>query len=234
MKKNYKNKLFSILGDSVSTLDGYSYPTDSAFYSGMNKFRSDVFAPEDTWWGKVISDLGGRLLINNSFSGSTVTVRPGCVFPSYACSDERTSGLGDFQRKPDVIMVFMGVNDWGHGARVAQNEDESEEDFSVFTTAYRSMLTKLKKNYPDAEIWCLTLPTGKIDSNEGFAFPYTFRGHHIEEYCNVIRACAEEQACRLADVYRNGEPYETFDGFHPSVIGMEQIAKTLIEGIKGW
>ena len=55
----YKNKLFSILGDSISTLDGYTEPDGAAFYTGMEKFRADVFTPDDTWWGQVIQYLGG-------------------------------------------------------------------------------------------------------------------------------------------------------------------------------
>ena len=49
----YQNKLFSILGDSISTLGGYSEPEDAAFYVSMKKFEADVFLPEDTWWGQV-------------------------------------------------------------------------------------------------------------------------------------------------------------------------------------
>ena len=59
---NYQNKYFSILGDSISTLEGYSQPREAAFYSGERKLKSGVFTPSDTWWGQVIERLGGQLL----------------------------------------------------------------------------------------------------------------------------------------------------------------------------
>ena len=228
-QKKYDGKLFSILGDSVSTLDGYSIPSDAAFYAGMNKFRSDVFAPEDTWWGQVIERLGGKLLVNNSFSGSTVCRRRGCIFPSYACSDERTSELCRDGQNPDVIMVFIGVNDWGFAVKPIPDDGE-EDDLSVFSVAYDLMLQRLHKNYPDAEIWCFTLPVTTRSADESFTFPFRFGGVHTEEYCSVIRACAQKRDCRVIDLYALSLlcPYDTFDKFHPNADGMRRIAHDVL------
>ena len=57
----YKGKLFSVLGDSISTLEGYSVPSDAVFYEGANKLYGDIYAPADTWWGQIINSLGGEL-----------------------------------------------------------------------------------------------------------------------------------------------------------------------------
>ena len=73
MKSDYKEKKFSILGDSISTLQGYSEPDYAAFYDTAHKLKSGVLTPSDTWWGIVIERLDGELLVNNSISGSTVT-----------------------------------------------------------------------------------------------------------------------------------------------------------------
>ena len=101
----YKNKLFSVLGDSVSTLDKYTEPQDAAFYEGVKKFEADVFSPSDTWWGIVADSLGAKILVNNSFSGCCVTKRTGVMIPSFGCCDERTSSLHQENVVPDVIMV---------------------------------------------------------------------------------------------------------------------------------
>ena len=161
MTNYYKNKFFSILGDSVSTLEGYSEPEFAAFYDTAQKLATDVLTPLDTWWGQVIDRLGGELLVNNSFSGSTVCRHPRHEIPSYACSDERTSALDRSGVMPDVIMVYMGTNDWGCGTAIRQEEDCSRvKDLSgLFFTAYESMLEKLQKNYPHAEIWCMSFYT---------------------------------------------------------------------------
>jgi len=230
--QKYKGKLFSILGDSVSTLDGYSRPYGAEFYAGENKFRSNVFSPEDTWWGKVIDKLGGELLVNNSFSGSTVCRREGCIFPSYGCSDERTSDLSRGGISPDVIMVYMGTNDRGYGLPPTA-DGMDEEDVSVFSVAYSLMLKKLKENYPLAEIWCFTLAASYRRDYPDTPFSYMCRGHHMDEYCEVIRSCAGEHGCRVIDLYKATESnrFEAFDGLHPSDAGMAVIAEAVLRDI---
>ncbi len=224
----YKNKFFSILGDSISTLEGYSEPEDTAFYTGFRMFEADVFKPSDTWWGQVIRHLGGELLVNNSFSGSMVTKHKNCLIPSYGCSDERTSSLDRAGQKPDVIMVYLGTNDRGWGIPPTPDDATDEAGIAVFSTAYGQMLDKLRKNYPDAEIWCFTLSHITRRNSEELSVPDYFKGHHIEEYCDVIRACAEEYGCRLIDLYRAALSYATFDDLHPCAEGMKTISNTVI------
>ena len=111
----YKDQYFSILGDSLSTLAGYNPPECAVFYDWNNKRLADIYAPEDTWWGKVIQALGGKLLVNHAYSGSLVCKHPACEVESYGCSDLRTGRLGLDELMPDVIMVLMGLNDFGNG-----------------------------------------------------------------------------------------------------------------------
>ena len=230
----YKGKCFSILGDSISTLQGYSEPEYAIFYDTARKLESGVLTSLDTWWGQVIKQLEGKLLVNNSFSGSTVCWHPLYEVASYACSTKRTSSLRKEGVSPDVIMIYMGTNDWGCGTRIYYDEkyDCSEDNPALFSVAYRKMLVKLKNNYPEAEIWCFTLPISCCSSMEGFAFPYCYGGRHIDEYCQEIRACAAELGCRLIDLHAHDEPYDTIDGFHPNASGMRTIANAVIGGIE--
>lgn len=217
------------MGDSISTLDGYSVPEYAAFYEGYRKFEADVFFPEDTWWGQVIEHLGGEILVNNSFSGSMVCKTGSCEIESYGCSDERTSGLDKNGVLPDVIMVYMGTNDWGGGIKPEPQSQSENSDISVFSVAYRSMLEKLKKNYPMAELWCFTLSVSICKKREDFVFPYRYKGVHIEEYCRVIRDCAKEYGCRIIDMYECAQPYDTIDCFHPNAEGMKTLSKAVID-----
>ncbi len=225
---DYKNKHFSVLGDSISTLEGYSIPEEAAYYEGMRRFESGVFSPADTWWGRVIGELNGKLLVNDSFSGSTVTYDKRYEIPSYASSDERTSHLHRNGVMPDVVMILMGVNDWGYGRRTAPEDPADAEDLTVFSVAYRARLGKLRAAYPKAELWCLTLPVPVWKHGE---FPYTFGGRHIEEYCAVIRAAAAEYDCRTVDLYRTAPPFETVDDFHPNAKGMETVARAVLASL---
>ena len=221
-----------MLGDSISTLEGYSKPYYAAFYEGRQKFKTGVFLPEDTWWGQVIARLGGELLTNDSFSGSKVIKSVGCEIPSYACSDERTSALSDRGVHPDVIMVYMGTNDWGGGVRVTPSCEAETGDVGVFSVAYACMLEKLRENYPRAEIWCFTLAVSMQSRREDFVFPYRYGGRHIEEYCDTIRTCAKAYGCRLVDLYRVGVPYDTNDGFHPNAEGMKTLADAVLKALE--
>lgn len=228
MITEYKNKLFSVLGDSISTFEGVSEPEFAAFYDNYNKLLGNIYSPKQTWWGIVIDTLGGELLVNNSISGSTVTWHPSYEIPSYACSDERTESLSRGEIAPDVIMVYIGTNDWGRGVRVALDEDRGKEDPAVFSSAYRIMLEKLKKNYPEAEIWCLSLAVSKCSKMNDFEFPYTYGERHISEYCDAIKECAEQFGCRFIDLYNTAGPYDTIDGFHANSEGMQAIAEAVL------
>lgn len=50
--RTYKNKLFSILGDSISTLDGYNPREYEVFYKFENCYKANIYVPQDTWWGE--------------------------------------------------------------------------------------------------------------------------------------------------------------------------------------
>jgi hypothetical protein len=226
MKNFYENKYFSVLGDSISTLEWYTVPEYAAYYDTEKKLQSGVLTPAYTWWGQVIEHFGGKLLVNNSFSGSTVCKRAECEIESYGCSDERTSGLHRDDIFPDVIMVFMGMNDWGYGIPSILEREEQKGALGVFSEAYAAMLEKLRKNYPEAELWCFTLPKGKhVDGSD---FPYYYGGRHIEEYCNVIINCAKRFDCRAVDLYHFSEPYGSLDRFHPNEEGMKTISHAVI------
>ena len=230
MKNEYKIK-FSVLGDSLSTFEGVSEPFDASFYCNGMKYESGVIAVSDTWWGQVIERLGGELLVNNSISGSTVYKHPDYEIPSYGCSDERTSSLDRAGERPDVVMVFMGTNDWGYGI-IPRDNGEEGKTAPIFSLAYEEMLGKLKKNYPEAEIWCITPFVGVCNRKEGFSFPYSFGGRHIREYRDVICECAEKFGCVLIDLYSCPDAIDTVEGFHANKDGMRVIADFVINSVK--
>ena len=227
IEHRYKNKYFSILGDSISTLAGYSQPKFAVYYDANQRFVSNVSTRLDTWWGQVIQRCGGELLVNNSWSGSTVCWHPEYEVPSYGCSDERTSALGGGDLSPDVIFVFLGTNDWGFGFPISS---QTEENDGVFSIAYGKMLQKLRKNYPNAEIWCLTLPIGD-SAEENLRRPSSRIGRQVSDYCEAIRVCAMENGCRVIDVSHKLEAHNTVDGCHPKANGMKTLADAVLDGL---
>lgn len=225
----YLGKKFSFLGDSISTLEGYNPDGYSVFYSKEKCLKANISAPCDTWWGKVTQHFGARLLVNNSYSGSWVAKMPDREKLYYSgCSDERTSGLHKVDEKPDVIVVYLGTNDWYFGASPECRIEMQHLKDQSFRYAYNNMLTKLKTNYPEAEIWCCTLSISDA-GKYAQGFPFERRGVHMKIYCDIIKELAREKGCRLIDIYSHLVPYDTVDGFHPSAKGMETLARIVIE-----
>lgn len=230
MKQNsYTGKRFSVLGDSISTFQGYSEPEYAAFYDTAHKLASGIIVPHNTWWGQVIGQIGGELLVNHSVSGSTVAWHPQYEVESYGCSAERTSALSKDGIVPDVIMVYIGTNDWGRGTCIYDSETLQEP--ASFYAAYSVMIERLKKNYPNAEIWCFTLAISCCTRMPEFVFPYSYGGRHIDEYCRAIRECASKYSCRLIDLRMQSLPYDTIDGFHPNADGMKTIANAVMTSL---
>ncbi|HAL58343.1 MAG TPA: GDSL family lipase, partial [Sarcina sp.] len=112
-------RLVSVLGDSISTFEGYN-PEDYAVY--YDKYMQDwngLRNVEDTWWARVIRSLHARLCVNNSYSGSRVT---GETFPAGA-SEERLRNLGTEENDPDLILIYMGLNDFAGGIDLVSSLD---------------------------------------------------------------------------------------------------------------
>lgn len=227
---NYEGKYFSILGDSISTLAGYHPEECAVFYDWKNKRAAGIVSAEDTWWGKVIHALGGKLLVNHAWSGSLVCCQPGCEIESYGCSDARTGALGRDGQLPDVVMILMGLNDFGWGMPVETQEEG--KNLAVFSVAYGAMLEKIRRNYPQAEICCITLPRSCWRAEPGFENPPIRGGWHFQDYCRAIRRCAEQYHCRLVDICRPEAPYDTIDGLHPTAEGMQTIADAVLEELR--
>lgn len=232
----YFGKQFSVLGDSISTLDGYNPLGYNLFYFGENCFRSGVREMKDTWWGKVIDFFGGELLVNNSWSGSRVTQLPGSdsLFPS-GCSDERTGNLHIRSVVPDVIIVYLGTNDWANGVPIEFDGCTllGHEYNDIFVSAYGNMIRKLRSNYPNAEIWCCTLCATFMSSDPSFHFPYKYNGNYINKYNQIIETVANQQNCKLIDLFSYSVPYDSIDGSHPNADGMNTLATLMIRSIGG-
>ena len=250
---------FSIMGDSISTLGGFIPPRWRCHYEGEVSIPG-VNNEGATWWGQVIQHFGGHLVANSSFSGSTVE---GFGFPA-GCSAARAEGLiGAEGEKPQVVLVFMGINDYGWGSarnqtmgnsasRSANPQDLGGQEpvlltvdgaaIQRFKSAYATMLDNIRTVAPDAQIWCLTLApafTGNMEdagaeaASESPLFIYRIRGIDLDEYNEAIRACAQEAGAHIADVRAFGVDYESVDNTHPSALGMKQIASMTCAQMEG-
>ena len=239
MHRSAARPLISILGDSISTFEGCNPPGFDVFYEGARRRETGVERREDTWWGIVAEAVGGEVLVNGSFSGSMVE---GAGFPA-ASSAERIAALARDGSAPDIVMAFIGINDYGWGGAsnqaaargravpaCAQSCDArpvsyaAEDALPRFEAAYGVMLARIAAAYPQADVWCFTLCPGRVAHAGAPTFARRLRGVSFEGYNRAIARQAATHGCRLVDLAACGRDYETLDGTHPTARGMRQIA----------
>lgn len=199
---------FSILGDSISTFQGYT-PADGVFYHPAFSRTTGVSSLSDTWWMKVIEGCGGELLVNHSYAGSTVC-RDGY---QPASSPWRIAKLRRDQTDPDYILIYSGLND------VAFYRTPAE-----FQSNYTSMLLEIKSLYPHAKVWCGTLCHGDLINPNVAPFISFQQCTPLSQYNESIQRAVLDTNCHLADLAAFGLDYRSMDGVHPTAAGMEQIA----------
>lgn len=213
-------KQISIIGDSISTYYGHVLPDGYKVYYDEKKAKENqLTSVEDTWWRIVCKHLGAEICVNNSYSGSRVS---GNGFPC-ASSDERTSSLHTENATPDLILLYIGTNDFGYGLGVKENPFFYKE--YVFYDEYKKMLQKIIRNYPDSQIVCGTLMKSSVKDNPEWEYPRSKTGISLEEYNDAIREIANNLGVFVADLANLNTPYETLDdALHPTKTGHSTIA----------
>lgn len=218
---NKQSHKISIIGDSISTYVGYNPYGYPVYYRDDKLYDNEIDSVNDTWWKQVINTLGGELCVNNSYSGSCVAG----VFESSACSKERCSCLHG-ETYPDIILIYVGTNDRGFEVEIGI---DAPLDTQKFYGAYRSMLKKIKNNYPSAKIVCATLLMGFKKDMENLLYDRFMRDD--SRYSEAIRAAVKEGDCLLADLALSGERYETLDYCHPTKTGHSTIARLWLKSL---
>ena len=183
-----------------------------------------------TYWKQLLNLSGMELLVNAAWSGSCVTnAKEGDGYPDFYDRTgllhvtDSTDPENPVEINPDVIIVALGTND----ARASINapigtleydkilppEDDEEVDESEilsednFCEAYIKGIKALMVNYPNAEIYCLSLI-----KNGG---AYTAAIKDIANHYN------------LHYIECSGYEPESDDSLHPGAVGMDFIANKL-------
>ena len=157
--------------------------------------------------------FGLSLCVNNSWSGGNLSGRldtdAGVNRARYLTRDDGTT--------PDLVIVFMGINDLGR--RV---------DASVFAEDYERTLLTISDKHPEAHVCCINIPDRDI-----------FLKERAEIFNAAIETAVKAMSERffIADLYHSrlrGDFYymNTLDGLHPDEDGMRIIAEIVIEAIK--
>lgn len=225
-------KSISFLGDSITTYQGYSNNTNYNSTIGNNAvfYNSSQLSVDDSYWKRTVDELKLDLIVNNSWSGSRCT---GSVASS-GCGTRPTQLHNNLGEEPDIIVVYIGINDFDANVAVGAYNNVNDiynsktktyiGDTSKFAQAYATMIHKMKRRYPEADIYvCNLLPNNKNTD-------YTL----LNMYNVYIERIANEFDCTLVDFYndsginQNNFTAYMLDGLHPNVGGNRMMSKCLI------
>ena len=136
-----------IMGDSYSTFEGYNPEGYRLYYAPVPRpdTNTDVVKVEHTWWHRLLSQVEAKLILNNSWSGSTI-----CYTGYNGDDNSHTCAFiyrlrqlveeGFFEKnKIDTVFVFGGTNDNWCGAPLGEKKlsDWTEEElYSVRPAVY--------------------------------------------------------------------------------------------------
>ena len=218
VKSKYAGKKLSILGDSISTFDGYIPEGNATYYPG-----GTVTKVSDTWWHKLLTALGMALDTNNSWSGSRVTTTGGDA--SAGCM-ARSQNLGT----PDVIIVWMGINDFNNEVPLGTYDGTTALPMATntFREAYAIMLNKILAAYQRAEVWVCTLPQCERNAEAGFP-EINGDGAALASFNKAIRELADAFGAKVLEHNKCGLTYQNMpvynpDNLHPNKFGHSLIA----------
>lgn len=152
-----------LFGDSYSTFKNYVPDGYAVYYSENERPETDVIKVEQTWWHQVVENAELNLILNNSWSGSTIG------YTGYNNTDCSKSSSFIYRLKQlmengffaknriDTVFVFGGTNDsWSNAplGDIKYSHWEEKDLFSVLP-AVCYFLNLLKETLPQTKIYCL-------------------------------------------------------------------------------
>ncbi|MBP5665473.1 MAG: SGNH/GDSL hydrolase family protein [Clostridia bacterium] len=207
----------NVLGDSITQGVGASSP--------------------DKMFTEVLARKTGATVRNYGLSASRIAnqciERPHIIphIPSYI---DRADSM---DRDADVVLVFGGTNDFGHGD--APFGEFLSEDDHTFCGAMNVLIKKLVRLFPDAEIVIMT-PLHRLSENvttNELGLPCRV----LKEYVDMEKKYAEYYALPVLDLWGMSgiQPADDVlrerflpDTLHPNDRGHERIADRIISLLK--
>ena len=254
--KFFKGKTISILGDSICTYENISSGIAAQTTNSTIKDNKDYYKTgrnevnlEDTWWTQAAESLGARILVNNSYSNTTIFSpfsngeELGYLTRPYNLHDDTGENAGE---EPDIVAVYIGTNDFSyHKSRLGSFDDI---DFSTLirkingeyaykkpvtsAEAYAIMLHKIKTTYTNAEVYCFTLLQRQTNSANDSAL--------FRNFNTTISQIAEYMDCYVVDLYNESGITDNekvlnrylLDAYlHPNKKGMDAIESVFLSSL---
>lgn len=201
---NKRNVL--VMGDSYSTYAGYIPPEYMAYYRDDREEAPIVRGVDKTWWKILERENNLNIVINDSFSGSTVcnTVREYLTTDSSFVSriDKYIKQNTFAEKEIDTMIIFGGTNDSWMDTPLGENKysDLTADDFKCVLPAFCYLLKRAKEAVKDVIV--------VINSD--------LKSEFTEGAVEACKKYKTKYIC-LEDIDKENN--------HPTEIGMKQIAK---------
>lgn len=227
-------KKLSILGDSISTYQGVSNNAEINSTIGNNEVfygtQNTTVAESDTWWKQAADNTGMSVLVNNSWAGANVATNFGNATKG-GCTARAENLHNNGGENPDIIAVYMGINDNGCLTGLGSFNDVSDiwngtayvGNTELFATAYATMVHKIVTKYSAADVFLFTLP------RNNYLWLGTKEQYNAlqDEYNKMIYKIAGVFGCKVVDlataVGEDCSDYLLTDNIHPDAKGMDII-----------
>lgn len=148
-----------ILGDSLSTFKGYIPETHAPCYKPVMEDDNDVTDVNKTWWKIVLDNTESNLVLNDSWSGTTIchTGYNGGDYSnrSFVTRFDKLINEKYFDDKQiDTVLIFGGTNDnWAQSpVGEVKYEDWTNDDLYNVLPAFCYLLNKVTTTLPNARV----------------------------------------------------------------------------------
>ena len=209
---------FLIFGDSYSTHRDCipnTYPSHYYTEGRSPEEPNTKMRPEETWWGRIIDNTDAKLVLNDSWSGSTIG------YTGYSGDCSKTSSFirrfekmrenGFFRdNKIDTVFIFGGTNDSWSNAPLGneQYSDWKREDLFCVLPAISYFISLLKLELPSAKVVVIANTEIKPEIIECMRKSAELYGVDFVELADIEKVLG-----------------------HPTVLGMEQIYQQVMKSL---
>lgn len=148
-----------ILGDSYSTFEGHIPAGYHPYYTNAGRPETDVTRVEQTWWHRLIAETESELILNCSWSGTTIchTGYNGadCCKISFIARLDKLIAEGWFaEHRLDTLFVFGATNDSWASSPLGEmmHEGWTKEDLYQVLPAVGYLTHRLAEILPDTRL----------------------------------------------------------------------------------
>lgn len=192
----------------------------------------------DNSYVKLIEKNTGALCRNYGIGGTRIAKQ---ITPSTEEKFDKDfcSRIFEMNDEADVVVVFGGTNDFGHGdAPIGDMNDRTSDTFyGALHYLYESLIEK----FPDAFIFVITPLHRHNENNPKGSGCKKYDGLVLREYVKIIREVADYYSLPVLDLFADSGIYPiipahkekyTVDGLHPNDLGHKIISNRIINFIK--